>query len=228
MRSSASPMTVVGRPVQRGGRVGCVEITARWCRGGDHRDGRPRQAKQWDRFLHSNPWVWSMRYQRSSLASAREAFSDGPRPRPGQTALPSIDLVRAVSPRRDADWDGRRRAWRRERPGVVESWKSSQSPIHWDERTTNPNEALRSARRRDASGWRRCRNPGQRCDILAGVRGSREAAYDDTAPLFQQRRRGQDQPPRIGTHRNRAARHFAPAANRRPCLPTVLAAGTAH
>lgn len=186
--------------------------------------------KQWDRFLHSNPVGVVIDGTGQQLKGfGEEAFG---------MAKDSWDLGPL---RASIDPFGWYRSWEEmltgmaplaglggeNAPGVVESWKQfGKSLIHWDEWTTNPNEALGKtvfdAATLALPGGPLSKLGSKGRDILAGVRGLKERLEPTTPTLSpQQRRRGQDRNHHGSNHQNRATRHPRPRRNRRPCPPTV-------
>ncbi|CKY63358.1 putative alanine and proline rich protein [Mycobacterium tuberculosis] len=186
--------------------------------------------KQWDRFLHSNPVGVVIDGTGQQLKGfGEEAFG---------MAKDSWDLGPL---RASIDPFGWYRSWEEmltgmaplaglggeNAPGVVESWKQfGKSLIHWDEWTTNPNEALGKtvfdAATLALPGGPLSKLGSKGRDILAGVRGLKERLEPTTPHLEpQQRRRGQDRNHHGSNHQNRATRHPRPRRNRRPCPPTV-------
>lgn len=186
--------------------------------------------KQWDRFLHSNPVGVVIDGTGQQLKGfGEEAFG---------MAKDSWDLGPL---RASIDPFGWYRSWEEmltgmaplaglggeNAPGVVESWKQfGKSLIHWDEWTTNPNEALGKtvfdAATLALPGGPLSKLGSKGRDILAGVRGLKERLERRHRTLSpQQRRRGQDRNHHGSNHQNRATRHPRPRRNRRPCPPTV-------
>lgn len=186
--------------------------------------------KQWDRFLHSNPVGVVIDGTGQQLKGfGEEAFG---------MAKDSWDLGPL---RASIDPFGWYRSWEEmltgmaplaglggeNAPGVVESWKQfGKSLIHWDEWTTNPNEALGKtvfdAATLALPGGPLSKLGSKGRDILAGVRGLKERLEPTTPhlepPATPPR---QDRNHHGSNHQNRATRHPRPRRNRRPCPPTV-------
>lgn len=186
--------------------------------------------KQWDRFLHSNPVGVVIDGTGQQLKGfGEEAFG---------MAKDSWDLGPL---RASIDPFGWYRSWEEmltgmaplaglggeNAPGVVESWKQfGKSLIHWDEWTTNPNEALGKtvfdAATLALPGGPLSKLGSKGRDILAGVRGLKERLEPTTPHLEPPATppRPGPQPPRIEPPESG---HPAPAPrrNRRPCPPTV-------
>lgn len=186
--------------------------------------------KQWDRFLHSNPVGVVIDGTGQQLKGfGEEAFG---------MAKDSWDLGPL---RASIDPFGWYRSWEEmltgmaplaglggeNAPGVVESWKQfGKSLIHWDEWTTNPNEALGKTVFDAATlalPGGRCRNLAARAATFSRAceasRSGLSRRHRTLSP--QQRRRGQDRNHHGSNHQNRATRHPRPRRNRRPCPPTV-------
>lgn len=186
--------------------------------------------KQWDRFLHSNPVGVVIDGTGQQLKGfGEEAFG---------MAKDSWDLGPL---RASIDPFGWYRSWEEmltgmaplaglggeNAPGVVESWKQfGKSLIHWDEWTTNPNEALGKtvfdAATLALPGGPLSKLGSKGRDILAGVRGLKERLEPTTPHLEPPATppRPGPQPPRIEPPESGHPAP-APAASRRPCPPTV-------
>lgn len=163
--------------------------------------------KQWDRFLHSNPVGVVIDGTGQQLKGfGEEAFG---------MAKDSWDLGPL---RASIDPFGWYRSWEEmltgmaplaglggeNAPGVVESWKQfGKSLIHWDEWTTNPNEALGKtvfdAATLALPGGPLSKLGSKGRDILAGVRGLKERLEPTTPHLEPPATppRPGPQPPRI-------------------------------
>lgn len=186
--------------------------------------------KQWDRFLHSNPVGVVIDGTGQQLKGfGEEAFG---------MAKDSWDLGPL---RASIDPFGWYRSWEEmltgmaplaglggeNAPGVVESWKQfGKSLIHWDEWTTNPNEALGKtvfdAATLALPGGPLSKLGSKAATFSRACEASRSGLSRRHRTLSpQQRRRGQDRNHHGSNHQNRATRHPRPRRNRRPCPPTV-------